>query len=223
MFLRIVSFDDITDETIPLEPEEPDESDTEDDGIEGVFSTADHVTGCSSSSSCKTLVNSTPPVITQITNKETDKQPNYPTLPCDNGFYNNFLLQQDPQTGSLTLLPVQIAMLQPITGVHHFSAEPLNIKLPKPLSSVRSDAALRNERVSVCHRDNNSTVSPERVLDISAPHCMNHTLTLSSSCWRCSCLKRVCDLIREQFTFDGHLENGLGDLAMGNRFICNSF
>lgn len=167
--------------------------------------------GYSSSSSCKTLVNSTPPVITQITNEETDKQPNYPTLPCDNGIYNNFLLQQDPQTGNLTLLPVQIAVLQPITGVHHFSAEPLNIKLPNP--SVKPDAGLRNERV--CHRDNN--------VNISAPHCMNHTLTLSSSCRRCSCVKRVCDLIREEFTFDGHLENGLGDLPMGNHFICKSF
>ncbi|XP_077073629.1 kinase non-catalytic C-lobe domain-containing protein 1 [Siphateles boraxobius] len=208
----IVSFDDITDETIPLEPEEPDESDTEEDGIEGVFSTPDHVSGYSSSSSCKTLVNSTPPVITQITNKETDKQPNYPTLPCDNGIYNNFLLQQDPQTGFLTLLPVQIAVLQPITGMHHFSAEPLNMTLPKP--SVKPDATLRNERVSVCDRDDNS-VCPERAVNISAPHCMNHTRTLSSSCRRCSCLKRVCDLIREEVTFDGYLENGLGDLAMG--------
>ncbi|XP_056093181.1 kinase non-catalytic C-lobe domain-containing protein 1 [Rhinichthys klamathensis goyatoka] len=208
----IVSFDDITDEALPLEPEEPSESDAEDDGIGGVFSTADHVAGYSSSSSCKTLVNSPPPAITQTTNKETDKQPNYPTLPCDNGIYKNFLLQQDPHTGNLTLLPVQIAVLQPITGVHHFSAEPLNIKLPKP--SVKPDATLRNERVSVCHRDNNSA-SPERAVNISAPHCVNHSLPLSSSCWRCASVKRVCDLIREEFTFDGCLEDGLGDLPMG--------
>ncbi|KAG1963052.1 kinase non-catalytic C-lobe domain-containing protein 1 isoform X2 [Pimephales promelas] len=203
----IVSFDDITDETLPLEPEDPSESDAEDDGIEGVFSTADHVAGYSSSSSCKTLVSSPPPAITQTTNKETDKQPNYPTLPCDNGIYNNFLLQQDPHTGNLTLLPVQIAVLQPITGVHHFSTDPLNIQLPKP--SVEPDAPLRNDRVSVCHRDDDNSVN------ISAPRCVNHTLPLSSSCWRCTCVKCVCDLIRGEFTFDGCLENGLGDLPMG--------
>ncbi|XP_051773581.1 kinase non-catalytic C-lobe domain-containing protein 1 isoform X2 [Ctenopharyngodon idella] len=209
----------ITDETMVPEPEEQEENDTEDDGIGGVFSKAD-VAGYSSSSSCKTLVISPPPVIPQITNEEMDKQPNYLALPCDNGICNNFLLQQDPQTGHLTLLPVQIAELQPITGVDHFSAEPLNMKLPNPLSSVKSDDTIRNERGCVSHRDNDSTVSPERALNITvqantAPHCMSHTLTLSTSCQRCPCLQRLIDLLREEFAFDGYMENGVEDLAMG--------
>lgn len=164
-------------------------------------------------SSSSTLVISPPPVIPQITNEE---QPNYLALPCDNGFCNNFLLQQDPQTGHLTLLPVQIAELQPITGVGHFSAEPLNIKLPNPLCSVKSDVSIRNERGCVSHREHDSAVSPERAVNITAPHCLNHTLTLTSSCQRCPCPQRLADLLSEEFAFDSCMENGVEDLAMGN-------
>ncbi|XP_016309288.1 protein very KIND-like, partial [Sinocyclocheilus anshuiensis] len=198
------SVEDMADETILREPDEQEESAAEDD----VFSA-----GYSSSSSCKTLVNSSPPATLQITNQETDNQPNFPTLSCANGICNNFLLQQDPQTGRLTLLPVQIAVLQPITGADHFSSEPLNKKPPKP-----SEDSMRNESVCVTRRD--SAVSPESaVADITvqpnaAPHCMN-----LSSPQRCLCLQHVIELLREQFAFDGYLENGVQDLAMGKYII----
>uniref|UniRef100_A0A9J8DIF4 Kinase non-catalytic C-lobe domain containing 1 n=1 Tax=Cyprinus carpio carpio TaxID=630221 RepID=A0A9J8DIF4_CYPCA len=179
----------------------------EDDGTSGVFSAS-----YSSSSSSKTLVNSSPPATLQITNQETDNQPNVPALSCVNGICNNFLLQQDPQTGRLTLLPVQIAVLQPITGTDHFSSESPNKKPPKP-----SEDSVRIESVCVTHRD--STVSPEspvadiRVQPNSAPHCMN--LSCSHSRQRGLCLQHVTELLREEFAFDGHLENGVQDLAMG--------
>ncbi|XP_043110717.1 kinase non-catalytic C-lobe domain-containing protein 1 [Puntigrus tetrazona] len=85
-----------------VEADEQDESGAEDDG-----------TVYSSSSSHKT------PATPQKTHQETDGQPPFPALSCSNGARNNFLLQQDPLTGSLTLLPVQIAVLQPITGPDH--------------------------------------------------------------------------------------------------------
>ncbi|KAL1263707.1 hypothetical protein QQF64_006446, partial [Cirrhinus molitorella] len=120
------SVEDITDESVLREPDEQEESAAEDDGMSV------------SSSSCKTLVNSPPPVAPQIINQKTVDQPNFP-LSCANGICNNFLLQQDPQTGLLTLLPVQISVLQPITGVDDFSAESLNKKPEKPSDvSVRS-------------------------------------------------------------------------------------
>uniref|UniRef100_A0A8C2K2D0 Kinase non-catalytic C-lobe domain containing 1 n=1 Tax=Cyprinus carpio TaxID=7962 RepID=A0A8C2K2D0_CYPCA len=179
----------------------------EDDGTSGVFSAS-----YSSSSSSKTLVNSSPPATLQITNQETDNQPNVPALSCVNGICNNFLLQQDPQTGRLTLLPVQIAVLQPITGTDHFSSESPNKKPPKP-----SEDSVRIESVCVTHRD--SAVSPESpVTDIivqpnSAPHCLN--LSRSHSRQRGLCLQHVTELLREEFAFDGHLENRVQDLAMG--------
>ncbi|XP_016384169.1 protein very KIND-like [Sinocyclocheilus rhinocerous] len=190
------SVEDIVKETILREPDEQEESAAEDD----VFSA-----GYSSSSSCKTLVNSSPSETLQITNQEKDDQPNFPALSCANGICNNFLLQQDPQTGCLTLLPVQITVLQPITGADHFSSEPLNKKPPKP-----SEDSMRNESVCVTRRD--SAVSPESpVADITVqPHCMN-----LSSPQRCLCLQHVIELLREQFAFDGYLENGVQDLAMG--------
>ncbi|XP_016108081.1 protein very KIND [Sinocyclocheilus grahami] len=184
------SVEDITDETILREADEQEESAAEDDETAGVFSV-----GYSSSSSCKTPVNSPPPATPQITNQETEDQPHFPAFSCANGICNNFLLQQDPLTRSLTLLPVQIAMLQPITG-----------------TDEASDGSVRNESVCLTHRD--SAVSPESpVTDIglqpnAAPHCVN----LSPSRSR---LQHIIELLREQFAFNGYLKNGVQALAMG--------
>lgn len=191
------------------EPDEQEESAAEDDGAGGVFST-----GYSSSSSCKTLVNSPPPATPQIINQETADQPNFPALSCANGICNNFLLQQDPQTGRLTLLPVQIAVLQPITGVDHFSTESLITKPQKP-----SDDGVRNESMCESHRD--STVSSESptanitVQSNAAPHCMNHGPSRSRQ--RSSCLQHVIELLREEIALENYLENGVQDLAMGKK------
>ncbi|RXN09391.1 very KIND [Labeo rohita] len=205
------SVEDITDEAVLREPDEQEESAAEDDGAGGVFST-----GYSSSSSCKTLVNSPPPATPQIINQETADQPNFPALSCANGICNNFLLQQDPQTGRLTLLPVQIAVLQPITGVDHFSTESLITKPQKP-----SDDGVRNESMCESHRD--STVSSESptanitVQSNAAPHCMNHGPSRSRQ--RSSCLQHVIELLREEIALENYLENGVQDLAMGEYIL----
>ncbi|XP_052468484.1 kinase non-catalytic C-lobe domain-containing protein 1 isoform X1 [Carassius gibelio] len=189
------SDEDITDERILRAPDEQEESAAEDDGTGGVFSAS-----YSSSSSCKTLVNSSPPATLQITNPETDDQPNFPVLSCANGICNNFLLQQDPQTGRLTLLPVQITVLQPITG-----SEPVKL----------SEDSVRPESVCVTPRD--SSVSPEspvadiRVQPNAAPRCMNPS---SCSPQRCSSLEHVMELLTEEFALDG-----VKDLAMGKYII----
>ncbi|XP_067278264.1 kinase non-catalytic C-lobe domain-containing protein 1 [Pseudorasbora parva] len=175
------------DETIPREPEEQEESDSGDDGIVGVFSKA---AVSDYSSSIRIPVNSPPPPIRLISNEETDKKPHYPTLSCDNGICNNFLLRQDPQTGRLTLLPVQIAVPQPITGVDPFSTGPLNMKQGTPESSGRSESALRDERGCVARRNSSG----------SAPYC-------TDPCRRCLCL------LREELAKHQHLENG--DQPMG--------
>ncbi len=168
LFSRTVSgrsAEDVTDEGILREP------DDEDDGTAAVFSVS-----YSSSSSCKTP---------QITHQETDGQPRFPALSCANGMCNNFLLQQDPLTGSLTLLPVQIAVPQPITGADPLSTDPL-----------------KASGVSVTHRDSGT--------DIRAVH----------HCMKRSRLQHIMELLREEFTFDEGLENGVQDLAMGETLSC---
>ncbi len=128
LFSRTVSgcsAEDVTDEGILREP---DDEDDEDDGMAGVFSVS------YSSSSSKTP---------QITHQETDGQPHFPALSCANGTCNNFLLQQDPLTGSLTLLPVQIAVPQPITGADPLSTEPVKAS---------------GGSVSVTHRDSGTDI-----------------------------------------------------------------
>lgn len=136
-------------------------------------------------------MNSSPPATLQITNPETDDQPNFPVLSCANGICNNFLLWQDPQTGRLTLLPVQITVLQPITG-----SEPVKL----------SEDSVRTEIICVTPRD--SSVSPEspvadiRVQPNAAPRCMNPS--------SCSSLEHVMELLTEEFALDG-----VKDLAMG--------
>ncbi len=187
LFSRIISglsAEDITDEGILREPDEQEESGAEDDGTAGVFSV-----GYSSSSSCKT------PVTPQITNQETDGQPHFPALSCANGICNNFLLQQDPLTGSLTLLPVQIAVLQPITGADHFSTEALKA----------SAGRVRNESICVTHRDSETEI---RAQPSAVHHCMKHSRLL-----------HIIELLREEFTFDADLENRVQDLAMGKNII----
>lgn len=182
LFSRTVSgrtAEDVTDEGILREPDEQEESGAEDDGTAGVFSVS-----YSSSSSCKT------PGTPHITNQETDGQPHFPALSCANGICNNFLLQQDPLTGSLTLLPVQIAVPQPITGVDPLSTEPLKAS---------------GGSVSVTHRDSETDIRAQ----LNAVH----------HCMKRSRLQHITELIRDQFTFDASLENGVQDLAMGKNCI----
>ncbi|XP_051508287.1 kinase non-catalytic C-lobe domain-containing protein 1 isoform X2 [Myxocyprinus asiaticus] len=218
------ALEDVTSETILIESEQQEERDFRDD-----LSVLDHY---SSSSSSKTLVNSSPPPITpQTKNQEIDTHPDFPTLSHANGICNNFLLQQDPQTGHLTLLPVQIAVLQPITGLDLLKTEPLNKKLIKLPSSGISDDNIKNQRGNTgeshpvtCIDD--SAMSPEPVTSEKgsqranmrvqlAPHSAKDTLTLSTTCKRFPCLQQVIDLVKEEFAFDGYLDNGVEDLAMG--------
>lgn len=146
-----------------------------------------------SSSSSKTLRNS--PASPQAS----DIQPDLSTLTCVRGICNNFVLHQDPLTGHLTLLPVHIAMLQPITGQESLSGGRL---IKKSEEDIKNKSDINRE----------SSVSPER------RNVKVHPETQSVSSQRHSCIQQITHLLRHQFIFDGHLENGSEDLAMGKPF-----
>uniref|UniRef100_A0A8C1YT67 Kinase non-catalytic C-lobe domain containing 1 n=1 Tax=Cyprinus carpio TaxID=7962 RepID=A0A8C1YT67_CYPCA len=112
--------------------------------------------------------------------------------------------------------------LEPVAGPvpHHYPESSTSVRLsesPNKKPPKPSEDSVRIESVCVTHRD--SAVSPESpVGDIivqpnSAPHCLN--LSCSHSRQRGLCLQHVTELLREEFAFDGHLENGVQDLAMG--------
>ncbi|XP_056617099.1 kinase non-catalytic C-lobe domain-containing protein 1 isoform X2 [Triplophysa dalaica] len=155
----------------------------------------DVVDGDFSSSSSKTLQNS--PASPQAS----DIQPDLSTLTCVCGICYNFLLQQDPLTGHLTLLPVHIAMLQPITGQESLSGGRL---IKKSEEDIKNKSDINRE----------SSVSPER------RNVKVHPETQSVSSQRHSCIQQITHLLRHQFIFDGHLENGSEDLAVAE-YICS--
>ncbi|XP_065152338.1 kinase non-catalytic C-lobe domain-containing protein 1 isoform X2 [Paramisgurnus dabryanus] len=178
-------------------------SDFEDDEAGKDFSKTDWY---SSSSSSKTLLNSPPPAAPQTTEGQSD----FLTLPCDHGICNNFLLHQDPRTGHLTLLPVQITVPQPITGLDPLSEQLLNKKFTK-LSFRQADDNITNKSGS--DTDQDSSVSPERSHQRknSKAQSIKHAAPSQSSC-----LQQLIDLLRAEFVFDGYLENGVEDVAMAD-------
>ncbi|XP_062375167.1 kinase non-catalytic C-lobe domain-containing protein 1 [Sardina pilchardus] len=146
--------------------------------VVGGLTQDDHSSSSSSSSSSQTLVNSTPPV-----HHSANPAPSDNCLPV----FNNFLLHQDPQTGRVTLVPVQITTAQPFTGLD-LSALPLTVGSGRP--QVRT-APSRHK------------LPPDPPL--LPPSGQSH----------CPALLHIIGLLREQFAYDGYMENGIHDLAMG--------
>lgn len=186
----------------------------------------------SSSSSSQTLVNSSPPVH-HLANQERDTQVAVPPNSCLPAF-NNFLLQQDPQTGRITLLPVHVAAGQPLTELdlsslplttgsgqtqpsdHHisdtlngsFKSVPGFTGLTASRCQTNLSAACPDDPSACAHtrRAQVKTTPRHRKPDPSRP--LPH-----QAC--CPALLQVIALLREQFAYDGYMENGVHDLAMG--------
>lgn len=146
----------------------------------------------------------------------------YPNVSCSTGSYNNFLLQQDPQSGHLTLFPVHIAVSQPITG--------LDLSLPFR-EDLETDIGSQNTQHDVQHftkngeYDHHFTSSyhknskgniPNNSDHLNTTEHLEHTRVLSAEQQRQSVLQQVIGLIREEFAFDCFLENGADELVMGN-------
>uniref|UniRef100_A0AAR2JVI0 Ras-GEF domain-containing protein n=1 Tax=Pygocentrus nattereri TaxID=42514 RepID=A0AAR2JVI0_PYGNA len=138
--------------------------------------------------------------------------PNCSSLSCATatGVYNNYLLQQDPQTGHLTLFPIQIAVSQPITG--------LDLSLPFSATSETN----KNEDCDTSHvtqngqSEHHATSSQYKKRNGNIAHNGAHPNSMDH---RHLILQQVIGLIREEFAFDGYLESGVEELAMGEYIL----
>lgn len=175
-------------------------------------------------SSSTTIHTSSPHANLQTACPESNSQslPAYPNVACSTGVYNNFLLQQDPQSGHLTLFPVHIAVSQPLTG--------LDLSLPLKADS-ETDSKIQNSQhdvhqvakngesdhhfTSFYHKNSKGNSSNNRAhLNITEPP--QHPRVMNTIQQRQPVLQQVIGLIREEFAFDSYLDNGSEELVMGN-------
>ncbi|KAM3912865.1 kinase non-catalytic C-lobe domain-containing protein 1 [Leptodactylus fuscus] len=156
---------------------------------------------------------------------------------------NNYLLKQDPKTGNLTLVRVQLSIPEHIPSVS-LEAEPATQTI-KTASVTPSETtanqdvvtndheASRTPPTASCDRCKESQAPPSDALptvngthvnscqdkqDSPSSHSSHETLVNGESPPRkitSSPLQRVVNLLHEEFAFDGYLENGVEDIAMG--------
>ncbi|MCI4376250.1 hypothetical protein PGIGA_G00186180, partial [Pangasianodon gigas] len=182
---------------------------------------------CSSLSSSTTVLTSSPHTNLQTACPESNSQslPTCPNVSCSAGVYNNFLLQQDPQSGRLTLFPVHVAVSQPITG--------LDLSLPLRADTETDSGSQNTEHdvhrvtrngesdhhfTSSYHKTSKGNIPNNRAHpNITEP--LQHTRVLSTVRQRHPVLQQVIGLIREEFAFDCYLENGAEELVMGEYIL----
>ncbi|KAL2083141.1 hypothetical protein ACEWY4_020914 [Coilia grayii] len=190
----------------------------------------------SSSSSSQTLVNSTPPLYhpasssppaNQDTRTTQVEAPPSSFLPV----FNNFLLQQDPQTGKITLLPVQIA-----TAVQSLPGQGLS-SLPLALGAIQGQISDQHILDTSSGSLNTFTGCTDATRTHCQANCSSACVSVTSVPTPCAqtstpghhepppshstphpahpAVQRVTALLKEQFAYDGYLEDGIQELAMG--------
>ncbi|KAK6482233.1 kinase non-catalytic C-lobe domain-containing protein 1-like isoform X1 [Huso huso] len=242
---------------------------------------------CSPSSKENTLVNSESfPVLLNCAGCTDAEKKSVPTATSSSSssaasvlpsspIVNNFFLRQDPKTGLITLLPVQVAIPEQSPGLE-FSTEPGSSSHQKrssilgeskdvdmvvmsanpksnlcetsdgsghsvtpvnhyhtlkenaadverattspPISSVTQDIL----RILSKGHTGKSEARPVEIVDSFVDSCGDLTVTHGSSLslyQRSSSLQKVICLIKEEFAFDGYLENGVEDLVMGEYIL----
>ncbi|XP_028845180.1 kinase non-catalytic C-lobe domain-containing protein 1 isoform X2 [Denticeps clupeoides] len=178
-------------------------------------------TSLSSSSSGRTLVNS--PSLNNLMFEKLDPLAGKPTT-----IFNNFLLRQDPQTGHITLLPVQIASSVPINGLD-LSSLPLTSNPadtpssfnPQPEIQTRSSgaaapSAYENMSLKICSNPNSPMPQTQTQVTQQMRPLQHHHQWDISPCPtspQCSVLQRVSSLLRNQFAFNGCMESRAEDLG----------
>ncbi|KAG9470186.1 hypothetical protein GDO78_018681 [Eleutherodactylus coqui] len=151
---------------------------------------------------------------------------------------NNYLLKQDPKTGTLTLVRVQLSIPEHIPSVS-LEAEPVSQTIntsavPPPGTTINKDLVSNDHESSrspptasfaKCKESQSAltdgfstTNGTQEKQDSPSSNTSHETLVNGESPPRrntCSPLQKVVNLLHEEFAFDGYLENGIEDLAMG--------
>ncbi|CAB1312508.1 unnamed protein product [Coregonus sp. 'balchen'] len=199
-------------------------------------------------SSSRTLVNSPPPASPELTT-QLSLSSSFQSSSCSHltggGVFNNFLLRHDPLTGHLTLVPVQITVAESLHGLElnlsltssssYFQGQPTHPGGPRDHLTPRQGA----EPLLACLNGSTCSRPLDPLVSMSQPHngeeertgeCEDEPLSESHgppqgdshphpSPLMHPSLQEVIGLLRAEFAFDGYLENGVEDLAMGEYIL----
>lgn len=182
-----------------------------------------------------------PPSTTQLTWSSSCQSSSCSHL-TGGGVFNNFLLRHDPLTGDLTLVPVQITVADSLHGLElnlpltssssFFQGQPTHPGGPRdhltpgqgaePLLSCLNGSACSRALDSLVSmsQSHNGEEGPKTGEREDEPLSESHGPPQGDSSPPLSplmnpSLQEVIGLLRAEFAFDGYLENGLEDLAMG--------
>ncbi|XP_045926016.1 kinase non-catalytic C-lobe domain-containing protein 1 isoform X1 [Micropterus dolomieu] len=193
------------------------------------------ITTTSTTSSDKILDNSTS-ALPDISCLEVSLPPPLSTNLNGCGVFNNYLFLQDPTTGHLSLVPVQVRAPESLLGLD------INLSLvPQPLPGLITvpestggpfinclNVALRPEAqgyVPPSSYFNGSSIISDIPLEHSVPRAYNgqtnpgtgenQSPSESISPQVHPALQEVIDLLKGEFSLDGYLDDGLEDIVMG--------
>lgn len=194
------------------------------------------VTTTSTTSSDKTLVNSAS-TLPDISCLEVSLPPPLSTNLNGCGVFNNYLFRQDPTTGHLSLVPVQVRAPESLLGLDinlSLVPQPLQGLITVPESTDGPFINCLNVPVSSEQQDygppssyfNGSSVIPDSSLEHSVPRAYNGQTNPGTQGENQSpsesispkihhALQEVIDLLKGEFSLDGYLDNGHEDIAMG--------
>ncbi|XP_018414396.1 PREDICTED: protein very KIND [Nanorana parkeri] len=140
---------------------------------------------------------------------------------------NNYLLKQDPKTGNLTLVRVHLSIPDHIPSVS-LETEPVSQSI-KTYNSPASEAS-KNNNVDIKDYEKydnavDTLLTPHRTLngnnreqtqDNQSTKSLSETVVNGETRKATSTpLQKVIQLLHDEFAFDGYLENGVEDTAMG--------
>ncbi|XP_039478089.1 kinase non-catalytic C-lobe domain-containing protein 1 isoform X2 [Oreochromis aureus] len=153
------------------------------------------------------------------------------------GIFNNYLFRQDPATGHLSLVPVQVKAPESVLGLDinlSLVPQPLQGLITVPESTDGSFTDCLNVPVRPGPQEYEPPSSHFSGSSVISDSCLEHSVLgaykvqtnprtqgekqsarTSSSPNVHPALKEVIDLLKGEFSLDGYLDNGHEDIAMG--------
>lgn len=153
------------------------------------------------------------------------------------GIFNNYLFRQDPATGHLSLVPVQVKAPESVLGLDinlSLVPQPLQGLITVPESTDGSFIDCLNAPVRPGPQEHEPPSSHFSGSSVISDSCMEHSVLgaykvqtnprtqgenqsarTSSSPNVHPALKEVINLLKGEFSLDGYLDNGHEDIAMG--------
>lgn len=134
------------------------------------------------------------------------------------GVFNNYLFRQDPMTGHLFLVPVQVRAPETVQGLDiNLSLVPQSLKGLLANPQITNGTSINQQNVSQYQKwglaalDNNCSFVREG--ENGPANLRRHPADLSPEVH--PALQEVIDLLKGEFTLNGTLDNGHEDIAMG--------